>query len=494
MTKVYLIGAGPGNEELVTVKALKVLKKCTAVLYDRLAGGNLLKYLNDNCEVYYCGKEPGCHYKSQEEINEMLVKLAKEGHIVGRIKGGDPYVFGRGGEEALALLKENIPFEVVPGITSAISVLSYAGIPVTSRGYSQSFHVFTGMSAKKLNINWESVAKLTGTLIFLMGLENIENISEYLLINGMEETTPAAVVMRGTTSKQQIVVGQLNNIAEKAREAGFKSPCIIVVGDVVNLSDSLNWYGKMPLFGINVCVTRAKEQAEEISSKLLELGAEVTQISAIKIKNTSSNLEEYVSKLSEYEYIVMTSINSVNIFFNYLKENKIDIRKIKGSFAVIGTATEKALLERGIAADIIAKEFVGESLSEILCLKVKEGEKVLIPCSKLARKNIGEDLIKKGCIVDEVHIYEPVKGELLDKASFDNVDVVLLTSPSGVRNLIEMVGLEALKSKANIAIGPITLKELDKNEVEAVLCDKFTTDGMLEKLIQLQKDKNINNG
>jgi len=252
MSKVYLIGAGPGDEELMTFKAVRVLKKCTAVMYDRLAGGNVLKYLRDDCKVLYCGKEPGCHYKTQDEINEMLVSLAKEGHIVGRVKGGDPYVFGRGGEEALRLREENIDFEVIPGVTSAISVLSYAGIPATQRGLSQSFHVITGMSASSLKIDWSSISKVEGTLIFLMGLENIEFITEKLMEGGKAESTPCAVVMRGTTSKQRKVIGTLKNIAAKSREAALKSPCIIVVGEVVTLSESLNWYEKMPLFGTNV--------------------------------------------------------------------------------------------------------------------------------------------------------------------------------------------------------------------------------------------------
>ncbi len=489
MGKVFLIGAGPGNEELVTIKAIRVLKKCTAVLYDRLAGQNLLKYLNKDCQIFYCGKEPGCHYKSQEEINSMLVKLSKEGHVVGRIKGGDPYVFGRGTEEALELLKENIPFEVVPGITSAISVLSYAGIPVTSRGESQSFHVFTGMSAKKLNINWESVAKLTGTLIFLMGLENIEKITEYLLENGKDPKTPAAVIMKGTTKEQQVVIGETDNIAVKAREKGFKSPCIIVIGDVVKFSQALNWYEKSPLFGTNICVTRAKNAANKLNEKLLDLGAEVTEINAIKIKNLSESLVGYIEKLELYNYIVITSVNGVNIFFDYLKENNIDIRKLKGTFAVIGSATEKALRERGIIADIVAEEFVGENLIEILNPKIKAGDKVLIPCSKLSRKAIYDGLVQSGAIVDIVYTYEPIKGEIKDNNEFNKVDVVLLTSPSGVRNLIEMVTLEALKSKKVIAIGPVTFKELQKHGIQAVMADSYTEDGMIEKLIKMKEDE-----
>ena len=264
MSKVYIIGTGPGDEELLTIKACEALKNCTAVLYDRLVSNNILNYLNDDCEVYYCGKEPGSHYKTQEEINNMLVKLAKEGHIVGRVKGGDPYVFGRGGEEVLSLIEENIDFEVIPGVTSPISVLNYAGIPITQRDMSQSFHIVTGMTASEEKINWEALAKEKGTLVFMMGFNNLSFIVERLINNGKSEDSKAAIIMRGTSSKQRKVVGTLKDIEEKALKANLSSPCIIVVGDVVSLNEKLSWYEKKPLFGVNICVTRSREQASNL--------------------------------------------------------------------------------------------------------------------------------------------------------------------------------------------------------------------------------------
>ena len=258
--KAYIIGTGPGDEELLTVKAIKVLNRCTAVLYDRLVSNNILNYLNDDCLIYYCGKEPGAHYKTQEEINEMIVKLVKEGHIVGRVKGGDPYVFGRGGEEVIALEKEKLKFEVIPGITSPIAVLNYAGIPVTHRGIAQSFHIVTGMTGTNEKINWKALAQEKGTLVFMMGLENIERIVANLIDNKKHVKTPAAVVMRGTSSKQRKVIGNLENIIQKVREANLKSPCIIVIGDVVNLNKELSWYEEKPLFGTNICITRSREK------------------------------------------------------------------------------------------------------------------------------------------------------------------------------------------------------------------------------------------
>lgn len=490
MSKVYIIGAGPGDEELLTLKAVKSLEKCTAVLYDRLVGGNILNYLREGCEIYYCGKEPGCHYKTQQEINNMLVKLAKSGHIVGRIKGGDPYVFGRGGEEVLSLIEEDIDFEVIPGVTSAISVMSYAGIPATHRGISQSFHVITGMSGSSLKINWESTAKSEGTLIFLMGLENIEHICTALVLNGKDINTPCGVIMRGTTSRQRKVVGTLENICEKVKEAGLKSPCIIVVGDVVILNDKLNWFEKKPLFGLNICVTRSKEQAVSLKTSFKALGAEVTEINAIKIKNTAYNLEDYESKLYDYNYVIFTSVNAVNIFFNYLKTREVDVRGIKAAFAVIGNATAEALKDRGIIPSFIAKEFLKENLYEIMKNVIKADDKVIIPCSKEASPYLSEVLSRLGVSVDRVEIYEPICGELKNINAFNEVDIVTFTSPSIVRNMIKMVGLQGIKKKLCIAIGPITFKELEKNGISAVECKEHSEEGIISEVLRIWRNKN----
>ncbi|KEI91276.1 uroporphyrinogen-III C-methyltransferase [Clostridium botulinum] len=485
MSKVYLIGAGPGDEELITLKAIRALKKCTAVMYDRLANGELLKYLAPNCEIYYCGKEPGCHYKSQDEINKMLVKLAKEGHIVGRIKGGDPYVFGRGGEEALDILEENIEFEVIPGVTSPVSVLNYAGIPITHRGISRGFHIFTAMTKDKLDIDWKSVVNIGGTLVFLMGLGRLELITKGLIENGMDKESKVAVVMKGTTSKQKKVIGNLENIVEKVKEAKLESPVIIVVGEVVSFSDKLNWYEKKPLFGRNICITRTKEQAKELKVQLLDLGAEVTEINSIEIKNTEDNLKSYLSKLKEYDYIALTSVNAVKIFFDYLIKENIDIRNINAKFAAIGPATSEAIKVRGIMPSIKSKHFVAESLFEEMKKHVQSGDKVLVPRSKDARPFLVDALKKEGCIVDEVHIYETLCGQSSHIERFENADTVLFTSPSTVKNMISMVGIDSIKEKDIIAIGPITAAELDKNNIECSICDEYSINGIIDKLLDL---------
>ncbi len=488
MGKVYLIGTGPGDEELLTLKAVRVLKKCTAVLYDRLGAGNIFKYLREDCRIYYCGKEPGCHYKTQEEINDMLVALARDGHIVGRVKGGDPYVFGRGGEEALRLCNEKIEFEVVPGITSPISVLSYAGIPITHRGLSQSFHVYTGKSSKELNIDWKSAVKSKGTLVFLMGLENIENIVQSLKENSMEESTPAAVIMRGTTSKQKKVIGNLGNICERVKSAGLKSPCIIVVGKVVELNPYLEWYEKKPFFGLNICVTRSKEQSKDICEKLLELGAEVTELNSIKFINTDYNMDKYIERLEEYDYLAFTSVNSVNIFFDYLKKVKYDIRRIRAKLAAIGNATGKCLEDRGLIVDIRAEECTAEGLLKELGKYVNSGDKLLLPCSKDGREVLSQGLLKLNTEVHRVHTYEVAEGEIKNIYAFDAADIVMFTSPSIVKNMLKLVGYEKIKKKLCLAIGPITAEELKNNNLECIVCDEYSTEGIIKKIWSVKNE------
>lgn len=489
MGKVYLIGAGPGDEMLLTLKAAQVLEKCSAVLYDRLAGEKYLKYLNDSCEIYYCGKEPGCHYKTQEEINKILIELAKKGHTIGRLKGGDPYVFGRGGEEALSLQKEGIPFEVIPGITSPIAVLNYAGIPITHRGIAQSFHVFTGKSVDKLNINWDSVSKLEGTLVFLMGLANLENIITQLVQHGKSVNTPCAVIMKGTTARQQKALGTLADIVQIVARKNFTSPCIIVVGQVVNFSNQLNWYEQKALFGKNICITRTKEQAAPLRKKLLDLGAEVTQIHSIEIKPNTKELDLYTEKLSEYDFVVFTSVNGVELFFDYLIKNNIDIRKIKGEFAAIGPATREAIKKFGIVPSILADEFLAESLFEALKDNITTGDKILLPTSEQARDYLEENLKKCGASVDRVNIYKPEVGRAVE--NFEASQIVIFTSPSTVKNMIQMVGLDSIKEKISIAIGPITEQELLVNDIRPYTCETYTVDGIINQLLSLLNENKL---
>lgn len=484
MGKVYLIGGGPGSPDLITLRAIKVLRECTAILYDRLSGSEILKYVNRDAKLYYCGKEPGCHYKTQEEINDTLVKLAKEGHIVGRIKGGDPYIFGRGGEEALALIDENIDFEVVPGITSPIAALNYGGIPVTHRKIAQSFHVFTAKSAAGLNLDFETIAKLKGTLIFMMGYEQLGGICNGLITAGLGEETPVALVMSGTTSNQKKAVGTLKDITEIAKEKGISNPSIIVVGEVVKFNDKLNWFEKLPLFGRNICITRSKAQSRGIGDELSKLGASVTEINSIAIEPNPESIKAIENKLEDYKYILLTSINGVEMLFNALYHNSIDIRKIKGEFVSIGDATTKALKAKGIIPTLTAEEFTGEGLFKAIELKVSSGDKILIPRSKKGRDYIVNELRNIGAEVDDIPVYDTVIGENPNIVSFDNCDTVVFTSPSTVENMITLVGIDKIKEKSIISIGPITSKALNIHQLSYTQCDKIGTQGIIDTLIK----------
>jgi len=478
---VYLIGAGPGDEELLTLKAKRALENCSAVVYDRLANPAILRYAPENCELHYCGKAPGRHSKTQNQINDLLVSLVKAGHTVGRLKGGDPYVFGRGGEEALRLQEENIAFEVIPGVPSPIAVLNYAGIPISHRGIAQSFHVFTGTSAEHLRINWQAAAGLRGTLVFLMGIRNLRFITEKLVQHGKASHTPCAVIMRGTTSKQKTVRGTLDTICQRVERAGLSSPGIIVVGDVVTLSETLNWYERKPLFGRNICITRAKEQARELRERLWDLGAEVTEIHTIRIVKADEILREYLGKLAAYDYMIFTSVNGVTTFFDFLKNNGFDIRQIQAAFAAIGPATADALKDRGVVPVIVAERFVAESLFDAMKPVIQPGDHIFAARSRQARPYLVEQLRAHGCLVDEVPVYHVEQGQLQGK-SLEEVDSIIFTSPTTVRNLIEMTSVEEVRTKDLFAIGPITNQELLKYGLKAQVCETYSVDGIIQKL------------
>lgn len=484
MSKVYLIGGGPGRDDLITLRAIKVLEKCTAILYDRLSGEGILKYANKDAELYYCGKEPGCHYKTQEEINSILIKLAKEGHVVGRVKGGDPYIFGRGGEEALALIEENIPFEVIPGITSPIAALNYGGIPMTHRKISQSFHVFTGKSAQGVNLDFETMAKLKGTLVFMMSYENLPIITEGLMRAGKDKKTPAAVVMKGTTYAQKKAVGTLQTIAQKAKDSNLGNPAIIVVGEVVNFHDKLNWFENKPLFGRNICITRTKEQSKEIKEELMELGAEVTEINSINIEPNIEAIEKIQNSLEQYDYIVFTSVNGVKIFFQGLIKYRIDIRKLKGQIISIGNATTMELEARGLIPLMTAEEVTGEGLFKAMKPLIKGGEKILIPRSSQGRGYLVNQLRNLNTTVEDMPIYNTVVGINNNLGTFQYCDSIIFTSPSTVKNMITLVGIDNIKEKKVLAIGPITAKELEKNNISYLLCKEASNKGIIESLCE----------
>ena len=339
------------------------------------------------------------------------------------------------------------------------------------------------MSQGVSKVNFEALAKEEGTLVFMMGLSNLSHIVSNLIQFGKEKNTKAAVVMKGTTAKQKTVAGTLENIEEKVKEAGLVSPCIIVVGDVVEFAEKFNWYEKKPLFGHNICITRSRDQSYSLKEKLTSLGAQVTPIYSLKIEDKKDNLRKI--NLEDYKHIVLTSANAVKGLFAFIKENKIDIRSIKADFYAVGKATAKALSDNYIIPKLTAKEFLASKLITELKEIVEVNEKILWPASSLAKNDLKEELESIGAIVDRVDIYDTVSGNLLDEKAFDNVDEVFYTSPSTVKNMIKMLGVEKLQSKKAISIGPITSKELAKNNIKYLECKKHSEDGFISEIINL---------
>ncbi len=496
--KVYLVGAGPGDHKLITLKGLECIKKADVILYDRLINPKLLKYSKENVETIYVGKEPNAHSYNQEEISQIILQKALKGNIVTRLKGGDPFVFGRGGEEALLLMENSVEFEIVPGITSAISVPAYAGIPVTHRNVSSSFHVITGHEdpqKQHSSLNYKALGALKGTLIFLMGIKNIVSISDNLIKYGQSPKRPVAVIRRGTTADQKILTGTLENIAEKVKEHGLKNPAIIIVGEVVKLSELLPWFDKKPLFGKRVLVTRTRTQASKLSEKIEELGGETIEFPTIEIveNHDHDDIDRAIGQIEKYKWLIFTSVNGVNYFFERMKKLSFDIRLLKNAkLCAIGPATAKELNDRGFVVDCIPKEYVAEGIVEELKDKIEEGDYVLLPRADIARKSLEEGLKKLGANVDNIDIYRTTipkyeRKELIEILKERKIDIITFTSSSTAKNFYTILGennKELLDNITLASIGPITSKTANdlgmKINIEA---KEFTIDGLVEAIL-----------
>ncbi|ABR46304.1 uroporphyrin-III C-methyltransferase [Alkaliphilus metalliredigens QYMF] len=497
---VYLVGAGPGDEELITVKGLRCIQEADVILYDRLANPALLKNKRDEAECIDVGKSPKRHAYTQEEINELLVLQAHKGKTVTRLKGGDPYVFGRGGEEALALRKARIPFEVVPGITSAIAVPNYGGIPVTHRNVSTSFHVITGHEdplKEKSSVNYEALAKLEGTLVFLMGVGNLEEIVNQLRRYGKPKETPIALVHQGTTAKQRTVTGTLESIVTVVKEKKITSPSVIVIGEVVRLQDELNWFESLPLHGQRILVTRTREQASQLSTKLKALGGDVVEYPTIEIRPAQDieGVNAKLKRIHQGDYIIFTSVNGVKAFFERLKALKMDVREMgPGKLVAIGPATAKALEEKGLLVEVIPETYVAEGIIDCLKESIKEGDKVFLPRANIARKALNEGLEALGAQVEEIEIYEtvlPVQGEQhLRELLVEGIDWITFTSSSTVQNFMDLLGKEdrhLLESVKIASIGPITGKTAKKLGLPVdVQAKEYTIAGLVQAMMEVQ--------
>ncbi len=497
--KVFLIGAGPGDPGLLTIKAKECIEAADIVVYDYLASPLLLKYAKREAEVIYVGKKGGDHTLSQDKINLLLIEKAKQGFDVARLKGGDPFVFGRGGEEAQMLLSHGVPYEVIPGVTSAIAAPAYAGIPVTHRDHASFVSFITGHedpTKEDTSMQWDVYAKSNATLVFLMGVKNLENIVKNLVENGKPSDTPVALVRWGTTPQQQTVTGTLETIVERVREAKLKSPSIIIIGHVVSLRDELAWFDNRPLFGKRIVITRARTQASDLVSQLSKLGAVCIEIPTIEISPPEdiTPLKESIENLKHYDWIVFTSVNGVKFFFDTLYEMGKDVRALGHlKFACIGPVTKERLRDHGIVSDILPQTYQAESVIEAFSGVEIKNKKILLPRAKVARTILPEELAKMGAKVDEVtayetHLNQEGKKELMELLKNHEIDAVTFTSSSTVSNFMSFFDSEVEKKLLNnivfASIGPITSDTTRFLGIEPdIEATEFTIPGLIDSLL-----------
>ena len=501
--KVYLVGAGPGDPGLITVQGKACIQQADVVIYDYLASPALLKYARKSAELIYVGKKGGDHTLSQDEINALIVEKARSGGIICRLKGGDPYIFGRGGEEAEVLFNAGISFEIVPGVTSAIAAAAYAGIPLTHRKLASTLAFITGHedpAKEESSINWSSLAAGIGTLVFFMGVKNLPKIAEKLIAHGKPPDTPVALIRWGTTPRQQTVSGTLETIVEKARTAGLKAPAIIVVGDVVNLRRSLKWFENRPLLGKRIVVTRARQQASDLVRLLSDLGAECLEYPTIKIMppEDPQPLKQAVENLGAYDWIVFTSVNGVIFFFEQLFASGKDVRALgRMQTAAIGPATAARLFEYGLTSDIVPETYRAESVVDAFGKVKMKGKKILLPRAAEARPILPKELKKMGAAVDEIPAYQTLKAvqnadDLVQRLKDNRIDVITFTSSSTVKNFEALLPAEnfseLIRDVTIASIGTITTDTAKELGFDVhINAESYTIPGLVEAILQYYK-------
>ena len=502
--KVYIVGAGPGDIGLLTVKGLGCLQKADVVVYDFHLNAQVLNYVNHNAEFIYAGKRGGQHHMTQDRINRTLVEKAGEGKIICRLKGGDPFVFGRGGEEAEVLAREGIEFEVVPGISSAIAAPAYAGIPLTHRSYSSSLAIVPGyedVTKKESSIDWPRLATGVGTIVFLMTVKNISVVCGRLIENGRSPETPVAVIRWGTRADQATLVGNLGNISDLVKENHIRPPAVMVVGDVVKLRERLKWYEKKPLFGQRILVTREHSTGFE---PLEELGAEIMEFHTIEIvpPDDWTELDRAMEKIDSYDWLIFTSVNGVKFFFQRLMDRDRDIRELKGvGICAVGSKTASAIKKYGIKTDLVPEKFNAEGLIEAFVSehgtqdteRGLRGIKILLPRAETAREVFPQKVRELGGEIDVFTAYRAVKPEVHGKRlkrflKKGKISIATFTSAATFNNFMEIMGEEALdllKDVVIAAIGPVTAKAVEKAGLEVrIMPRKATVDAMVKEIIE----------
>ena len=474
--KVYLVGAGPGDPGLLTLKGKECLETADVVLYDFLANPALLQYAPPSAQRIYVGRRGRGQYQDQTDINRLLIERAKEGHVVVRLKGGDPFVFGRGGEEAEAVAAAGIEFEIVPGVTAAVAVPAYAGIPVTHRTLASTVTFVTGHedpTKPETQLEWPKLASTSGTLVFMMGMKNLPAIVTRLLSEGRSPNQPVAAIRWGTKADQETIVGTLGNIVAKAEH--LEPPTVIVVGEVVRLRGQLNWFETKPLFGKRIVLTRAREQAREFSQLLAAYGAEPIEVPTIQIVPPASwqAIDGAVTRLNTYQWLIFTSVNGVRPFIDRLRAAGKDARALANlRLCAIGPRTAQELETYGLTPDIIPTEFQAEGVIAALADVGVRGSRILIPRAEVAREILPEQLRELGATVDVIPVYRTI-SPAVDVASLTQqfhdgrVAVVTFTSSSTVRNFVEVFGgrnaVKSLLEEVVVAcIGPITARTAEE--------------------------------
>lgn len=500
--RVALVGGGPGDPGLITVAGAEALAQARVVVYDRLVNPRLLELAPKEAERLFVGKEPGRHALSQDEINALLIERARGGGRVVRLKGGDPFVFGRGGEEGEALAAAGISFEVIPGVTSAVAAAAYAGIPVTHRGVAASVAFVTGHedpTKEEAGVDWAKLATAVDTLVLLMGVASLPQIAERLVAAGRDAETPAAVIEWGTLPRQRTVVGTLRDIVAKVEQAGIASPAVAVVGDVVRLRETLRWFDARPLFGQRVLVTRTRQQASELARALAAAGAEPVELPTIEIMRRfdAARLGAVVDDLCDgaYAWLLFTSANAVTILFDFLRERSLDARSVRASVAAIGPGTANSLRARGVVPDVTPTRdaYTADGLLEALGGEEMAGRRILLPRAEGGRDVLLDGLRGRGAAVDEVTLYVASVPQATDAEAFrrlqsGEIDVATFASSSSVRNLVALLGddLEPLRRCRIACIGPITAATVEEliGRPPDVVAEEHTIAGLVRALVE----------
>ena len=492
---VYLVGAGPGDPGLITVRGLELLESADTVVHDRLVDVRLLRRSRADAELIDAGKSPGGMGALQSDIDSLLIAKASEGRSVVRLKGGDPFVFGRGGEEAMALSRAGIPFEVVPGITSAIAAPAYAGIPVTHRGVASSVTIVTGSESPDkpgANVDWSALARTNGTLVVLMGWRSLESVVARLRAEGLPDGTPAALVEWGTGPRQRTVDGTLSDVIEKGRARGLGPPVVAVFGRVAALRDEVRWFDNRPLFGKRILVTRSRTQAGVLTRLLEGQGAEVVEVPTIRIEPPEDygELDAALARLPGFDWVIFTSTNAVDAVFDRLREGGLDARALHGTrVAVIGRSTARSLADRGIAADLVASQSISEGLVKEMAALNVSGSRILVPGAETRREALAAGLAELGAKVEVVAAYRTVNVEdspaAVEAALSDGIDVATFTSSSTVRGLVRLLDGDVGKlSGLDVAcIGPVTAAEASNAGLcVVILAKESTVEGLVEAM------------